>query len=390
MAKPKRKPGSMPDSKNAQPRRAAPRSPRWMPWVQHALPGSVFVLYWILWQTAPEWVPRLGQEDSWIEWATVAAFGSASVAFALIGLKRGFRDGWFAWGLALFCFLVAGEEVSWGQRLVGFVPPEIFLEKNYQEESNIHNLLAQFVEQSWMVIFLLATWGVLFPILRLAARKVFESLRVIEPPIALVPWSILGIILLRVYPLEMTAEYVELITGLLFLATAIPMLELSRRTYVALGVPVVAAIAAASYQNLQDTFGSPQKLACAEAETKALASAIEGGAGLPRLFGRRLVDIRVHTLIQDGYLKPEIIKSLDAVACEGVSKDPNRRRFALDPWGQPYWMYYERDRDGGSGTALFYSFGENRRYDSSGGKIEGTDDVGARSRPLSLATGLPE
>ncbi len=89
---------------------------------------------------------------------------------------------------------------------------------------------------------------------------------VIEPPIALAVWSVLGIILLRQYPLEMTAEYVELATGMIFLATAVPLLELSRRTYLALGLPAVVIFAAASYQNLQDTFGSPQKLACAEAD----------------------------------------------------------------------------------------------------------------------------
>ena len=43
-----------------------------------------------------------------------------------------------------------------------------------------------------------------------------------------------------------------------------------------------------------------------------------------------------------------------------------------------------------TGTALFYSFGPNRRYDSPEGKITGTDDIGARSRPLRLDTHLPE
>jgi hypothetical protein len=361
-----------------------------MPWVQHALPGSVLLIYVILWRTAPEMVPVIAQEDSWIEWATVAAFGAACVGFALAGAKQPFKDGWFAWGLSLFCFMVAGEEVSWGQRLVGYVPPEIFLKHNYQEEANIHNLLTQFVEQSWMVIFILATWGILFPIVRQMAGRLFERLRVIEPPLALAVWSILGIILLREYPLEMTAEYIELLTGMIFLATALPLVELRWRPYVALSVPVLLVIAAATYQDLQDTFGSPQKLACAEAETKALTKAIEGGAALPKLFGKRAVDLRVHTLIEDGYLKPEILKAFDTVTCEGVTKDPDRRDFALDPWGQPYWMYYELGADGGTGTALFYSFGENRRYDSEGGKIEGTDDIGVRSRPIAFETGVAE
>ncbi len=368
-----------------------PRPPRWVPRFQHGAPAAIFLLYAILWKAAPAMVPHLAQEDSWIEWLTVAVSGSASVAFALLASKRGFREGWFAWGLALFCFLVVGEELSWGQRLVGFVPPEIFLQKNYQEEANFHNLFNRDLGPKWMLVSLLAGWGLLLPVLRRAgAEKLFERWRVIEPPIALAPWFILSLVLLENYPLEMTAEYVELLAGVLFFVTAIPMLEPGRKTYLAVAVPFVAVTVAASYQTLQDTFGSKQKLACAVAETQALTAAIEGGAGLPQLFVRRSSDVRVYTAIGREYLKAEIVKALDSVTCDEVSKNPNRRLYALDPWGQPYWIYYERGEDRGSGTALFYSFGPNRRYDSPKGSIVGTDDIGSRSRPLRLETGLPE
>ncbi len=369
----------------------AQRLPRWVPWFQHGAPAAVFLLYGILWKTAPAWVPRLAQEDSWIEWLTVVAFGSACAGFILVALKRGPRDGWFAWGLALFCFLVAGEEMSWGQRLVGFVPPELFLQKNYQEEANLHNLFNVQKGPEWMIVFLLAGWGLVLPVLRRSgAGRLFERLKVIEPPIVLAPWFILGLVLLDKYPLEMTAEYVELIAGLLFLVTAIPMIDLGRRAYLALAAPLVMVVAAASYENLQDTLGGPQKLECAGAEARALTAAIEGGAGLPQLFARRSVDVRVHTAMQREFLKADIVASLSSVACQGVSTNPNRRLFALDPWGQPYWIFYERSADGVTGTALFYSFGSNRRYDSPSGAIEGTDDIGTRSRPLNLETGLPE
>jgi hypothetical protein len=368
-----------------------PRPPRWVIWFQHAAPASIFLLYLILWKTSPELVPKLGQEDSWIEWLTVVAFGSACVAFALVGMKRGWREGWFAWGLALFCFLVAGEEVSWGQRLLGFVPPEIFLQKNFQEEANLHNLFNEQMGPQWMLVFVLVGWGLVLPVMRRAgAGKLFERWGVIEPPLVMVPWFILNLALLQYYPLEMTAEYNELIAGVLWLVTALPLLEFSRRTYLAVAAPIVAVAAAAAYQDMQDTFGSPQKLACAEAETRALTAAIEGGASLPGLFVRRSIDYRVHTCINLGFLKPDIVRALDSVTCEGVSTNPNRRRYALDPWGQPYWIFYQRGADRLTGTALFYSFGPNRRYDSPEGSIEGTDDVGTRSRPLRLDTHLPD
>ncbi|MCP4668912.1 MAG: hypothetical protein GY849_21450 [Deltaproteobacteria bacterium] len=42
--------------------------------------------------------------------------------------------------LALFMFFVAGEEISWGQRLFGFSVPELISQINFQRELNIHNL----------------------------------------------------------------------------------------------------------------------------------------------------------------------------------------------------------------------------------------------------------
>jgi hypothetical protein len=38
------------------------------------------------------------------------------------------------------CFVMAGEEVSWGQNVFGFAPPESVRAANAQEEFNLHNL----------------------------------------------------------------------------------------------------------------------------------------------------------------------------------------------------------------------------------------------------------
>lgn len=78
----------------------------------------------------------LMREDAWAEWCTFLAFLTASV-LAFDGMVRrsggGLERVAFA-GLGLFCFFVAGEEISWGQRLLGFTPPEVFLQENYQQE----------------------------------------------------------------------------------------------------------------------------------------------------------------------------------------------------------------------------------------------------------------
>src|SRR5687768_5332128 len=43
-------------------------------------------------------------------------------------------------GLALLFLFGAGEEISWGQRILGFQTPESVSEVNRQEEFNLHNL----------------------------------------------------------------------------------------------------------------------------------------------------------------------------------------------------------------------------------------------------------
>jgi len=45
-------------------------------------------------------------------------------------------------GLALLFLFGAGEEISWGQRILGFQTPEPLSEVNRQEEFNLHNLSA--------------------------------------------------------------------------------------------------------------------------------------------------------------------------------------------------------------------------------------------------------
>jgi len=45
-------------------------------------------------------------------------------------------------GLALLFFFGAGEEISWGQRILGFQTPQTLSQVNRQEEFNLHNLSA--------------------------------------------------------------------------------------------------------------------------------------------------------------------------------------------------------------------------------------------------------
>ena len=83
------------------------------------------------------------QEDEYLEWASFWAFAAASVVFLHRALRPALelRHAWFVLGLASFCFFVAMEEISWGQRVIGYRPPEYFLASNYQQEVNLQNVI---------------------------------------------------------------------------------------------------------------------------------------------------------------------------------------------------------------------------------------------------------
>jgi hypothetical protein len=84
------------------------------------------------------------QELGFVELATVA-FLIPAIGFGLICLKQqhvlpgiGLRL-WIA-GLTVGCFYFAGEELSWGQHLIGWQTPEAIASINDQQETNLHNM----------------------------------------------------------------------------------------------------------------------------------------------------------------------------------------------------------------------------------------------------------
>ena len=86
----------------------------------------------------------LTAEDSVLEWLQFLCIFGASAIFANLGW-RFMREGQAALGLlyllaALAAFFVAGEEISWGQRIFGWGTPEALDEINHQGETNVHNI----------------------------------------------------------------------------------------------------------------------------------------------------------------------------------------------------------------------------------------------------------
>ena len=83
-------------------------------------------------------------EDHPVEWLQVVVSFGAALAFAVAAVRarrRGRRGLVVLYVLvALACLVVAGEEISWGQRIFGWGTPEELEDLNHQGEANIHNI----------------------------------------------------------------------------------------------------------------------------------------------------------------------------------------------------------------------------------------------------------
>lgn len=82
------------------------------------------------------WICR---EDGPVENSQAVLYFLSAVAFFYLAGRRVPSRGWYLFFGVLF-FLMAGEEITWGQRIFGIATPETWAEMNVQKETNLHNL----------------------------------------------------------------------------------------------------------------------------------------------------------------------------------------------------------------------------------------------------------
>ncbi len=98
----------------------------------------------------------------------------------------------FAFG----CFMLAGEEMSWGHHIFQWTPPEYFLENNRSGETNWHNLEgSNRSEMKWALVWAMLLAGAVAPFLVKLTGKLFYSPRRwfawLAPTIVCLPVSII-------------------------------------------------------------------------------------------------------------------------------------------------------------------------------------------------------
>ena len=135
----------------------------------------------------------LANEDGVVEWSQFILLVLLVALYAHIALLLWRADRrWLAalYGLAAIGSLfIAGEEISWGQRVLGFATPEGLEEVNDQGETNVHNI-GIVVKVFNLVVVAICVAAVVAPILRWTgwrerARSVADYALI--PPLALIP-----------------------------------------------------------------------------------------------------------------------------------------------------------------------------------------------------------
>ncbi len=142
-------------------------------------------------------------EDLLGEWSQFYLF----VAAFILSVRLAFSDSRYRIFFALLaagCFYVFMEEISWGQRIIGFASPEFFRRHNLQREVNLHNFLVgpfrtltkAIVE--YMLVTVLVAYGLVYPLavrFGWALAGTLQRLRIPAPPLYLWPYFVIAALL---------------------------------------------------------------------------------------------------------------------------------------------------------------------------------------------------
>lgn len=344
---------------------------------------------WWLQASHPHAYYAAAQEDQALEWATFWSFLIAGFVFAAAAFRQRRSENvipWFVAGLALFCVVVAMEEISWGQRVFGHRPPEYFLAKNYQQELNLHNIVGREL-RVWAFRSIALGYGVFLPLLALLpfGGRVLRRLAIVAPPVELAP-SMFAVFWLHLhYPWKFTGEIAECALGFSFLFAAMANASDLAETRDANGfiraawLPALAIALGFSTavwsQNRQSD--DPTKLADAKAESEAL---VRDFTELAQRENRESITKcglhkRIYTYVSGKRHAHALARGAFAKRTDRGMPDA-RAEYFLDPWNNPYWIRDRCDKKKKRRSVFIYSFGPNRSRDSSRWDILG-DDVGA-------------
>ena len=187
------------------------RAGRWITLCE-AVGSTLVIAILAIWlQTNLSTQARLVREDGPIESLTALFFGLAGLGFFVVLARSTFlrekRGRWrylftLAWAGALL-FAMA-EEISWGQRILGFETPQALKDANFQDEFTLHNIYLEIGDWSvqWFSLqFMTFVPGVFLPLLATTrwVRCLIQKLAFPVVPLGFAPLFLGSWLLQKIY-----------------------------------------------------------------------------------------------------------------------------------------------------------------------------------------------
>ena len=328
------------------------------------------------------------QEDQIIEWMTFWAFFIAGILFTQAAYRHYVDESripWFLLGVGVFCFFVALEEISWGQRLFGYRPPAYFLEQNFQQEFNFHNVVDTDLRLLALKAVILG-FGVVLPAVWLIPpiRRLCWKIAIVPPPIFFAPAFLATYCLYEIYPWQFSGELVELMLGLGFVFSALALLSFFRKPgttrpysflypFALIGIVVIFSVVMTFISNARLS-NQPELVEIARKELSALGKDYRQAL---RVKKKRITSCNLHNRVFAHVEKHGVTNTYNghfrALTKYGLPEE--RAQFFIDPWNTAYWIRHACDPEKKRVQIILYSFGPNRRRDSVSFEIRG-DDIG--------------
>jgi hypothetical protein len=180
-------------------------------WTIGSLTAFIVFVCWV--ELSPSTLGPLTPEDGPIENASALLFLVSGIGFLIAAARSEWLRSQGTWGAYLMilawaglAFVFAGEEISWGQRILGLDTPEQWKAINAQEEFNIHNLYIVGVgggsTYRYLTMFAITT-GLVLPLMAMTStgRRLFQRFHFPVAPIVLAP-AFIGAYLFGKYYLD--------------------------------------------------------------------------------------------------------------------------------------------------------------------------------------------
>jgi len=152
---------------------------------------------------------RLVEEGSLVEWLSFLSLLISAFLF-LMTAKDIFKTliGKFLLSISCLAFVLAMEEVSWGQMIFNWKSPRFFAETNAQQETNIHNLILLSGQPNTILVTIVLFTLTVFCLLRLYLKsrgkvKANTILDIVLPPFILIGYFAIGALIYFCLVLQM-------------------------------------------------------------------------------------------------------------------------------------------------------------------------------------------